>query len=444
MRGRTDEQPALFHTFHIEDRIRADHPLRDVKRRVDRIPAALSAEFAKCYSRTGRPSVPPERLLKAQLLLSLYSIRSERQLCERIDTDLLFRWFLDLQPSEEAFDHAVFSHNRKRLDDGDLTRAFFDAVVAEAFTAGLCSEHFSVDGTLIESFASAESFQPNPVEESPSDSGSSVGDSEPSAADSGPSPAPPADGNGFKPSNPEVDFHGQKRTNETHRSRVDPEAKLYRKGKGKEAKLSHMGHALNENRNGLIVGIAATEANGTAERAAALEMVDELQAKHGRKPKTLGADKGYDSGEFYRELEQRSIEPHVPLVKEPRDPAEVACKQRRPGVEARQRMKARAGGDGYRLSQKCRKKIEEVFGWLKGRGGRSEPDGGEVEAEAGVGAGGGGLQSGAAAEAGPGRLGRGFGGCRGWRGVGVAERISATGTRRPGLRRIARTGSFRR
>ena len=362
MRGRIDEQPALFHTFHVEDRIRADHPLRDVKRRVDRILAALSAEFAQCYSRTGRPSVPPERLLKAQLLLALDSIRSERQLCERIDTDLLFRWFLDLQPSEEAFDHAVFSHNRKRLDDGDLTRAFFDAVVAEAFTAGLCSEHFSVDGTLIESFASAKSFQPvpaTPPENPPSDSG-------PSAGDSGSSPTLPPDGNGFKPSNPEVDFHGEKRTNATHQSQTDPEAKLYRKGMGKEAKLSHMGHALNENRNGLIVGITATEASGTAERTAALAMVDELEAKHRRKPKTLGADKGYDSGEFLLELEKRSVEPHVPLVKAPRDPEDVAYRKQRAGVEARQRMKARAGGDGYRLSQKCRRKIEEVFGWLKG------------------------------------------------------------------------------
>jgi transposase len=356
MRGRIDEQPALFHTFRVEDRIRADHPLRDVKRRTDRILASLSGEFAECYSRIGRPSVPPERLLKAQLLLALYTIRSERQLCERIDTDLLFRWFLDLQPSEEAFDHAVFSHNRKRLEDGGLTRAFFDAVVAEALTAGLCSEHFSVDGTLIESFASAKSFQPNPADP--------PGDKGPSAGDSGPSPAPPPDGNGFKPSNPEVDFHGEKRTNETHRSRTDPEAKLYRKGK--EAKLSHMGHALNENRNGLIVGIQATEANGTAERTAALEMVDELESKHGKKPKTVGADKGYDSGEFFLELEKRSIEPHVPLVKAPCDPEGVKNRKRKAGVEARQRMKERAKGDGYRLSQKCRRKIEEVFGWLKG------------------------------------------------------------------------------
>ena len=366
MRGRIDEQPALFHTFHVEDRIRADHPLRDVKRRVDRILAALSVQFAQCYSATGRPSVPPERLLKAQLLLSLYSIRSERQLCERIDTDLLFRWFLDLQPSEEAFDHAVFSHNRQRLDDGDLTRAFFDAVVAEAFTAGLCSEHFSVDGTLIESFASAKSFQPNPAtppttppEESPSDSPLS-------ATDKGSSPAPPPDGNGFKPSNPDVDFRGRKRTNQTHQSRTDPEAKLYRKGMGKEAKLSHLGHALNENRNGLIVGITATEASGTAERTAALEMVDALKAKHGRTPKTVGADKGYDSGEFLLELEARAIEPHVPLVQAPRDPNGVKNEKEKAKVEARQRMKERQGSDGYRLSQKCRKKIEEVFGWMKG------------------------------------------------------------------------------
>jgi transposase len=362
MRGRIDEQPALFHSFNVEDRIRADHPLRDVKLRTDRILASLSGEFAKCYSRIGRPSVPPERLLKAQLLLSLYSIRSERQLCERIDTDLLFRWFLDLQPSEEAFDHAVFSHNRQRLEDGDLTRAFFDAVVAEAFTAGLCSEHFSVDGTLIESFASAKSFQPIPAtapEASPSDKESSAGDS-------GPSAASPPDGNGFKPNNPDVDFHGEKRTNETHRSGTDPEAKLYRKGKGKEAKLSHMGHALNENRNGLIVGIQATEANGTAERTAALEMVDELKAKHGKTPKTVGADKGFDSGDFFMEMEKRSIEPHVPLVKEPRDPKGVKNPKEKAGVEARQRMKERAKGDGYRWSQKCRKRIEEVFGWLKG------------------------------------------------------------------------------
>ena len=373
MRGHADDQPPLFHSFNVEDRIRSDHPLRDVKRRVDRILAGLSDRFAAAYSSTGRPGVPPERLLKALLLLSLYSIRSERQLCEQIDVNLLFRWFLDLQPSEEAFDATTFTHNRKRLDAHGLTAAFFDAVVAEALTAGLCSEHFSVDGTLIESHASAKSFQPKPVpatQPPPSvDGGTPTPGASPPSADGVPavpsSPPPsPASANGFKPRNAEVDFHGQKRTNETHASKTDPEAKLYRKGRGKEAKLSHMGHTLTDNRNGLIVGVDATEASGTAERAAALKMLDELKAKHGRTPKTLGADKGYDDGAFFRDVESRGIEPHVPLVKDPREPAS-ASKKDRPGVEARQRMKGRMGMEGYRLSQKCRKKIEEGFGWLK-------------------------------------------------------------------------------
>ncbi len=342
MRGRTDEQPPLFHMFEVEARIRADHPLRDVKRRVDRILNGMSAKFAAAYSHTGRPSVPPERLLKALLLMALYSVRSERQLCEAIDVNLLYRWFLDMSPSEEAFDATTFTHNRGRLDEHGLSRAFFDAVVQEAITAGLCSEHFSVDGTLIESFASAKSFQPK--DQKPDDS---------------------SDGNGFLPSNPEVDFHGQKRTNETHASRTDPEAKLYRKGPGKEAKLSHMGHALTENRHGLIVNVTVTEANGTAERQATLDMVDELQVTHQRKPKTLGADKGYDAGEFFREIESRKIEPHVPLAKAVGDPEQTPHHDRKAAMEARLRMQARMGTEGYRLSQKCRKKIEEGFGWLK-------------------------------------------------------------------------------
>jgi transposase len=348
MRGRTDDQRPLFHMFNVEDRIRADHPLRDIKRRVDRMLAGMSAQFAAAYSRTGRPGVPPERLLKALLLMALYSARSERQLCERIDTDLLFRWFLDLQPSDEAFDATAFTHNRQRLDDHGLTKTFFAAVVGEAITAGLCSEHFSVDGTLIESYASAQSFQPT----------AATGD------------ASPNDGNGFQPRNPEVDFHGQKRSNATHRSRTDPEAKLHRKGLGKEAKLSHMGHALTENRHGLILAVGATEASGTAERAAALELLDELTATHAVRPATLGADKGYDDGQFFRDVESRQVEPHVPLVHEPRDPATAPAKDRAK-VEARQRMKARMLGEGYRLSQKCRKKIEEGFGWLKAIAGLS-------------------------------------------------------------------------
>ena len=346
MRGRADEPVPLFHTFSVEDRIRPDHPLRDVKRRVDRILSSMSSRFAAAYSTNGRPSVPPERLLKALLIMTLYSIRSERQLCEAIDVNLLFRWFLDMQPSDNAFDPTTFTHNRRRLDDHELTKTFFDAVVAEAFTAGLCSEHFSVDGTLIESFASAKSFQPKVTNEDDSN-----------------------DSNGFQPRNADVDFHGQKRTNETHASRTDPEAKLYRKGQGKEAKLAHMGHTLSENRHGLIVTITVTEASGTAERQAALEMLDEVQTKQKRKVQTLGADKGYDDGGFYQDVEERKIEPHVPLVKEPRDPETVSDKKQVPGIEARQRMKTRMGSEGYRLSQKCRKKIEEGFGWLKSIGG---------------------------------------------------------------------------
>lgn len=360
MRGQTDEQRPLFHVFDVEDRIRADHPLRDIKRRVDRILAGLSPVFAPAYSRTGRPSVPPERLLKALLVMALYSVRSERQLCERIDTDLLFRWFLDLHPSDEAFDATTFSHNRTRLDDHEWTAKFFAAVVEEAVTASLCSDHFRVDGTMIQSFASAKSFQPIP--QAPSrDNPLSQKDGGSSPSDGGSSPK---DGNGFQPRNLEVDFHGQKRSNATHRSRTDPEAKLYRKGVGKEAKLAHMGHTLSENRHGLIVGILATEANGTAERTAALDLVDVAKVRHGVRPKTVGADKGYDDGEFFQAVESRHIEPHVALTNSPRDPAKAPAKERAK-VEARQRMQSRMGSEGYRLSQKCRKKIEEGFGWLK-------------------------------------------------------------------------------
>ncbi len=346
MRGRADEQLPLFHMFSVEDRIRPDHPLRDVKRRADRLLASLSQRFEAAYSRTGRPSVPPERLLKALLLMALYSVRSERQLCERIDTDLLFRWFLDMHPSDEAFDATTFTHNRTRLDEHGLTRGFFDAVVEEALAAGLCSEHFSVDGTLIESFASAKSFQPKagPRDEPPA------------------SPPPPTgDANGFKPRNAEVDFHGQKRTNETHSSRTDPEARLYRKGAGRESKLSHMGHALGENRHGLVVAVAVTEASGTAERAAALELVDRYRAAHGADPRTVGSDKGYDGGAYYRALEERGVEPHGAMVEQRLRGLEEVRPAERADAEARHRMRARQGTEGYRLSQRCRKKLEEAF-----------------------------------------------------------------------------------
>lgn len=345
MRGHADQQLPRFHTFEVEDRIRAEHPLRDIKRRTDRILDALHPLIEKAYSTTGRPSVPPERLLKALLLMALYSVRSERQLCEQIDLNLLYRWFLDMQPSDVAFDATTFTKNRQRLETHGLTNAFFDAVGAEAIAKDLCSEHFSVDGPLIESFASAKSFQPK------------------DAADD--TDSDPPDGNGFKPSNPDVDFHGQKRSNETHQSRTDPESRLYRKGPGKEAKLSHFGPVLTENRNGLIMTITATEANGTAERDATLDMLDDLKATHKRVPKTLGGDKGYDDGDFFGALEGRKIEPHIPLVKMPVDPKTVKHKKRLPGIRARRRMKRRLTTKAYKLSQRCRKKGEECLGWLK-------------------------------------------------------------------------------
>jgi len=350
MRGQADDQLPLFHVFNVEDRIRPDHPLRDIKRRTDRILDTLASQFAAAYSHTGRPSVPPERLLKALLLMALYSIRSERQLCERIDTDLLFRWFLDLQPGDAVFDPTTFTHNRARLDEHDLTRAFFTAVVAEALTRGLCSEHFSVDGTLIESYASAKSFQPKTVT-----GGESSGD---------PPPPPPA-ANAFKPRNIAVDFHGQKRTNATHRSTTDPEARLYRKGAGQASHLAHLGHALGENRHGLILGVTVTQANGTAERTAALDLLDELKSTHDVRPRTLGSDKGYDGGAYYRGVEARGVEPHGAMVEQRLRGVDEVKPSERADAEARHRMKARQSTEGYRLSQRCRKKLEEGFGWLK-------------------------------------------------------------------------------
>lgn len=247
MRGTKNPQRQLFFSIDVEARIRADHPLRPLKQKIDLVLASMDAVFSNAFSDKGRPSVPPERLLKALLLMALYSIRSERQLRERIDTDLLFRWFLDMSPEEATFDHSVFTYYRTRMDKHGITGEFFSAVVKQAMDAGLCSDdHFSVDGTMIESLASMKSFRPK--DESDEDSG---------------------DSNSFKSRNPDVDFHGKKRSNKTHSSKTDPEAKLYRKGPGKAAQLSHLGHILNENRNGMIMEVSVNEANGTAETDAA-------------------------------------------------------------------------------------------------------------------------------------------------------------------------------
>lgn len=346
MRGRKNPQRQMFYSIDVESRIRSDHPLRALKRRIDQILATMDEVFEAAYSQTGRPGVPPERLLKALLLMALYSIRSERQLCERIDTDLLFRWFLDMSPEDVAFDPTVFTHNRPRLDEFGVTGAFFDAVLKDAKAAGLCSDdHFSVDGTMIESLASMKSFRPREEQSS-----------EEQKHD---------DSNSFQSRNPDVDFHGQKRSNETHASRTDPEAKLYRKGPGKPSQLAHLGHVLSENRNGLIVEVSVTEANGTAEKDAALEMLDRYQAKHGRGPTTVGADAGYDSGPFLLALEERGIEPHIAMTStEPADPA-TARGDRQEKIQARRRMKERQKSIGYQISQRVRKKVEECFGWQK-------------------------------------------------------------------------------
>jgi transposase len=344
MRGKPDSQPPMFFAICVEDRVRVDHPLRPIKKMVDEDLSRMSRRFGAAYADTGRPSVPPERLLKALLLQSLYSIRSESQLCERIDTDLLFRWFLDMDPAEAMFDATAFTHNRPRLEQHGLIAAFFDGVVRRAMLAGLTSDdHFSVDGTLIESYASLKSFVPKDDE----------------ARTSG------GEGNGYKPRNAEVNFHGQKRSNATHYSTTDPEARLYKKGDGQSAKLYHLGHALTENRNGLVMAVAVTEANGQAEPAAAVEMIDQLRRRQQVRPKTTGSDKGYDSGPYYLELEKRGVTPHSAMRAGQVGGVTRRNKKHKPLIQVRKRMARRLRTRGYRLSQRCRKKIEEAFGWIK-------------------------------------------------------------------------------
>jgi transposase len=345
MRGKPNRQQSMFYSLCVEDRIRPDHPLRAIKKLVDEDLSRMGRLFAQAYSDTGRPSVPPERLLKAMLLQALYSIRSERQLVERIDTDLLFRWFLDMDPAQEAFDATGFTHNRQRLDQFGITASFFGRTVKRALKEGLASDdHFSVDGTLIESHASIKSFVPKEeLDRKDSDN----------------------DGNTFKGRNAEVNFHGQKRSNATHASKTDPQARLYKKGDGQAAKLYHMGHALAENRHGLIMAVDVSAAAGNAEPAAALRMLDHLKKKHHIRPGTCGSDKGYDSGPFMMELEARKIVPHVAMREGKIGGRFIRQRPDQDAIAARKRMRRRMRGLGYRLSQKTRKRIEEAFGWLK-------------------------------------------------------------------------------
>jgi transposase len=329
VRGRDDRTGALFSYVDLEARVRPDHPLRSIRAIVNEGLAALEREFAALYSPMGRPSIPPEKLLRAMLLQAFYSIRSERLLMERLEYDLLFRWFVGIGVDDPAWDHSVFSKNRDRLLDGDIAAKFLAAVLAQPRVKRLLStDHFSVDGTLIEAWASIKSFRPKDGSDDP-----------------------PAGGG----RNAEADFHGKKRSNETHASTTDPDARLYRKGSGKEAKLCFIGHGLMENRSGLLVDACLTPADGHAERVAALFMIE----PHADRPRpiTLGGDKNYDVEDFVNELRSMRVTPHVAQN----------SSGRRSAIDGRTTRH-----DGYAASQRIRKRIEEAFGWIKTVGGQAK------------------------------------------------------------------------
>jgi transposase len=355
MRGSDEQSGSLFSYVDLDARIPGIHPLRKMRTLVNAALSALDAEFAKLYAAEGRPSIPPERLLRAALIQILFSIRSERQLMDQMQYNLLFRWFVGLGIDDPVWVATVFSKNRDRLLNADIARKLLAAILADKAVAPLLSdEHFSVDGTLVEAWASIKSFQPRAA---------ATGDDRPAddvvcghgdetaveAAICGPAAAieiVPAIEASDASRNAEVDFHGQKRSNETHASVTDPEARLYRKGKGKEAKLCFMGHAMMENRNGLVVDGCLTQADGHAERTAALAMIEPRADRPSRI--TLGADKGYDAADFVNELRSMNVTPHV------------AAKAKGSAIDGRTTRHA-----GYALSQKIRKRIEEVFGWGK-------------------------------------------------------------------------------
>lgn len=329
MRGKDDRSEVFFSYIRLEDRIPSDHPLRVIRQLVDAGLAELSRDFAKLYARDGRPSIPPERLLRGLLLQAFYTVRSERQLIEQLNYNLLFRWFVGLSADDPVWDATVFCKNRDRLLDGDIAGKFMTKVLnLPEVRQLLSSEHFSVDGTLIEAWASMKSFVPK------------KGGNSPSGKDRG----------GKQGRNAERDFHGEKRKNDTHSSTTDPDARLFRKGAGKEAKLCHMGHLMIENRNGLIIDARLTEANGTAERATALDMIKD-NAKPGS---TVGGDKNYDTSNFVAGCRKRGCTPHVSQNDTNRRSAIDARTTRHPG---------------YRISTINRKRIEEPFGWMKTVGG---------------------------------------------------------------------------
>ena len=344
MRGQDGQTGSMFSYVDLEERVPSGHPLRKIREFVNAALATLDAAFAELYCADGRPSIAPERLLRAALIQILFSIRSERQLMEQMQYNLLFRWFVGLGIDDPVWVPTVFTKNRDRLLNTDIARQFLAAILAHKDVAPLLSdEHFSVDGTLIKAWASMKSFQPKAGAEGsePPGAGSS-GSGEASAEAQACEAAAPAD----KGRNAEVDFHGQKRSNETHGSVTDPDARLYRKGEGKEAKLCYMGHALMENRSGLVVEASLSRADGHAERNAALSMIEPRADRAVRI--TLGADKGYDAEDFVNELKSMNVTPHV------------AAKSKGSAIDGRTTRHA-----GYAISQRIRKRIEEPFGWSK-------------------------------------------------------------------------------
>jgi transposase len=321
MRGADRDQTELFSYVSLESRIPANHPLRPIRKMTNAALQSLSSELEALYAPEGRPSIPPERLLRALLIQVLYSIRSERLLVEQLDYNFLFRWFVGMGANEEVWDHSSFTTNRDRLLEGDIARRFFAAVMGQAKAQNLMSdEHFTVDGTLIEAWASMKSVKPKDGSE------------------------PPRSGEGR---NPSVDFTGQKRRNDTHASTTDPEARLYRKGDGQQTKLCYMGHVLMENRHGLVVDGRLTQATGDAEREAAREMAGNIPG-HGRA--TLGGDKAYDTARFVEDLRALNVTPHVAQNTTGRRSAIDGRTTRHPG---------------YARSIKARKLVEEIFGWMK-------------------------------------------------------------------------------
>ena len=322
MRGTDSKQDAMFSYVSPETRVPPKHPLRPIKAMVSEALAQMDRKFEKLYSQTGRPSIAPERLIRALLLQVLYTIRSERLLVEQLEYNLLFRWFVGLSVDEPVWDHSTFSKNRDRLLEADIARELFEIIVEQARITGLLSdEHFSVDGTMIDAWASHKSFRPKDGSDDPPSSGGR---------------------------NATRDFHAEQRTNDTHASTTDPEAKLYRKSKGTPAKLCYLGHAVSENRHGLVVDARVTEANGTAERSAAIEMLEDLS---GPVRCTVGADKAYDTRDFVAGVRELHMTPHV-----------AQNVERRGGSAINDRTTRHAG---YALSLKARKLIEEVFGWSK-------------------------------------------------------------------------------